>query len=195
MGIGPFSSPIARYAGTYACRDDPVLGIICGEQCWNRYGGEARPEAVYERFRRMDPKEISGSTDSMIAEGWIKSTETLSWEGFREVFYSKYFTEEVRSCLTKEFMTLRQGDRSVAEFVRKFEQGCNFVPLIANDAREKLMHFIDGLRSILRCDVRVAGPTSYAISVSRVLAAEQDQKDIYNDRQGKRPYQAPQQQQ
>ncbi|XP_073049581.1 uncharacterized protein [Primulina eburnea] len=166
----------------------------------------------------MDPNELSGTTDLMIAEGWIKSIkviftfmelqdadkvrcaiflligdtrlwwesasmsvnlQTLTCEGFKEVFYSKYFTEE--------------GDSSVAEFVRKFERGCHFVPLISNDVREKFRYFLDGLQSILRHHVRVVGPTIYVVVVSRALVAEQDQKDIENDRQGKRPYQAPQQ--
>ncbi|XP_073304154.1 uncharacterized protein [Primulina huaijiensis] len=113
--------------------------------------------------------------------------QTLTWNGFKEVFYSKYFTEEVRSRLTREFMTLRQGDRSVAEFMRKFERGCHFVPLIANTAREKLRYFMDGLRPILQRDVRVTGPTIYAVVVSRALAAEQDQRDIESDRQDKKP--------
>ncbi|XP_073056961.1 uncharacterized protein [Primulina eburnea] len=195
-------------------------------------GARPRPEAVYERFRRMSPKEFPRITDPMIAEGWTKSIEvifdfmemtdadkvrcstfllsgdarlwwesasvsinlqTLSWNGFKEIFYSKYFTEEVRSRLTREFMTLRQGDNSVVEFVRKFERGCHFVPLIANDVQAKFRHFMDGLRPILHLDVRVSGPTTYATTVSRALAAEQDQRDIDNDRQGKRPYQAPQQ--
>ncbi|XP_073061887.1 uncharacterized protein [Primulina eburnea] len=184
-------------------------------------GARPKPMAVYERFKRMDPKEFSETTDPMLAEGWIKSIEvifafmelqdadrvkcatflftgdarlwwesgfvtvnlqTLYWDGFKEIFYSKSFTEEVRSRLTREFMTLCQGDSSVAEFVRKFEKGCHFVPLIANDAREKLRHFMDGLRPILRRDVRVAGPTTYAIAVSRALAAEQYQRDIEIDR-------------
>ncbi|XP_073057325.1 uncharacterized protein [Primulina eburnea] len=123
------------------------------------------------------------------------NSQTLSWTGFKEVFFAKYFIEEVRSRLTREFMTLRQGDSSVANFVRKFERGCYFVPLISNDVQAKLRHFMDGLRPILRRDVRIAGPTSYAVAVSRALAAEQDQRDIEADRQGKRPYQAPPQHQ
>ncbi|XP_073033895.1 uncharacterized protein [Primulina eburnea] len=103
--------------------------------------------------------------------------QTLSWTEFKEVFFANYFTEE--------------GDNSVAEFVRRFERGCYFVPLISNDAQAKLRHFMDGSRQILRRDVRVAGPTSYVVAVSRALAAEQDQRDIEADRQGKRPYQAP----
>ncbi|XP_073030658.1 uncharacterized protein [Primulina eburnea] len=116
--------------------------------------------------------------------------ETLTWEGFKEVFYSKYFTDEVHSRLTREFMTLRQGDCIVVEFVKNFEHECHFMPpLIANDAREKKRHFLDGLWQILHRDVCVAGPTTYDVVVARALAAEQDQKDIENDRQDKRPYQ------
>ncbi|XP_073317232.1 uncharacterized protein [Primulina huaijiensis] len=88
-------------------------------------------------------------------------------------------------------MSLRQGDMTVTEFIRKFERGCHFVPLIANDARAKLMHFLVGLRPILRRDVRVSDPTSYEVAVSKALAAEQDQRDIERDRLGKRPVQVP----
>ncbi|XP_073014542.1 uncharacterized protein [Primulina eburnea] len=162
-----------------------------------------RPEAVYKRFMRINPKEFLGTTGPMIAEGWIESIEvifaftelqdadrvrcatflltwdarlwwdsasvsvnlpTLTWNGFKEVFYSKYFTEEVRSRLTREFMMLRQGDNSVADFVRKFKRG-------------------------------VAGPTTYVVVVSRTLATKQDHRDIEVDGQGMRPYQALQQQQ
>ncbi|XP_073119703.1 uncharacterized protein [Henckelia pumila] len=39
---------------------------------------------VYEQFRKMDPKEFSGTTDPMVAEGWIRSLEVIfrymSWE-------------------------------------------------------------------------------------------------------------------
>ncbi|XP_075481189.1 uncharacterized protein LOC142521901 [Primulina tabacum] len=159
----------------------------------------------------MDTKEFSGTTDMILAEGWINSIEvifsfrklqdayrvkcttflltedarlwwesafvsmnlkTLTWHGFKELFYSKYFTKEVRFRLNREFMTLRQGDNSVVEFVRKFEKGCNFVPLIVNDTQEKLRHFVYGLRLILRRDVRVAGPTTYVVDVSRALTEE-----------------------
>ncbi|XP_075497325.1 uncharacterized protein LOC142534372 [Primulina tabacum] len=71
---------------------------------------------------------------------------TMTWEEFKRVFYAKYFTSDVRSRLKRDFMSLRQGDWSVADFVQKFDRGCHFVPLIANDAAEKLRHFLDDLR-------------------------------------------------
>ncbi|XP_073298320.1 uncharacterized protein [Primulina huaijiensis] len=134
----------------------------------------ARNQATVDTGARPGSKQFTRGDARLWWESASVSVnlQTLSWNVFKEVFYSKYFTEEVRSRLTREFMALSQGDSSVAEFVRKFGRGCHFVPLIANDAREKLRHFIDGLQPILRRDVRVACPTTYAVAVSRALAAE-----------------------
>ncbi|XP_073271488.1 uncharacterized protein [Primulina huaijiensis] len=180
-------------------------------------GARVRPEASYERFRKIHPDEFYGTTDPFVAEGWIRSLEvifrymdmadadrvrytinllkgdaslwceeaergvnmaTLTWEEFKMVFYDKYFTSDVRSRLKREFMGLRQGDWSVAEFVKKFDRGCHFVPLIANDAAEKLRHFLDGLRPTIRRDVMLGNPTDYTTAVARAFRAEQSLKDI-----------------
>ncbi|XP_073138411.1 uncharacterized protein [Henckelia pumila] len=37
----------------------------------------ARPSAIYEQFRKMDLKDFSGTTDLMVAEGWIRSLEAI----------------------------------------------------------------------------------------------------------------------
>ncbi|XP_073019200.1 uncharacterized protein [Primulina eburnea] len=70
----------------------------------------------------------------------------LTWARFREMFFQKYFPPNFRGRLTREFMSLRQGDLSVAEFIRKFDRGCHFVPMTAGDATQKLRYFLDGLR-------------------------------------------------
>ncbi|XP_073284437.1 uncharacterized protein [Primulina huaijiensis] len=66
--------------------------------------------------------------------------DTLTWVQFKNIFYEKYFTADVQERLKREFMTLRHGDTTVAEFVRKFDKGCHFVPLIAREAAKKLRH-------------------------------------------------------
>lgn len=77
----------------------------------------------------------------------------------RIYFYEKYFTADVRGRLKKEFLCLCQGDMSVAEYFRNFDRGCHFVPLISNDATEKLRHFTDGRRPTIRRDVLMMDPT------------------------------------
>ncbi|XP_075473335.1 uncharacterized protein LOC142504343 [Primulina tabacum] len=66
---------------------------------------------------------------------------TLTGVQFKNIFYEKYFIGYVKGRLEREFMTLRQEEMYVAEFIR----GCRFVPLIARDAAEKLRHISDGL--------------------------------------------------
>ncbi|XP_075515454.1 uncharacterized protein LOC142550102 [Primulina tabacum] len=103
---------------------------------------------------------------------------TLTWLDIKRVFYDKYFTSDVRSRLKREFMTLRHGDSSVAKFVQNFYWGCHFMPLIANDAAEKLRHFIDGLRPTIRRDVILTDPTNYTTAVAKNFRAKQSLKDI-----------------
>ncbi|XP_073304586.1 uncharacterized protein [Primulina huaijiensis] len=113
-----------------------------------------------------------------MAEGWILSLELHSQyldmrEGDRvscatymfrddaslwEIFFNKYFSADVSGRLTREFMSLRQGDSSVAEFIRKFDKGCHFVPIIARDTVQKLRNFLDGLQPTLRRDMMLKRP-------------------------------------
>ncbi|XP_073317262.1 uncharacterized protein [Primulina huaijiensis] len=154
-----------------------LVGMPCLLEQHVGNGARVRPEGVYDRFRRMDHADFSGTTDPFMAEGWIRSLKvifrymdmadvdrvrctiyllkgdaslwwdgaergvnlaTLTCEDFKRVFYNKYFTTYIRSKMKREFMSLCQGDLIVAEFVQKFDRGCHFVPLIANDAAEKL---------------------------------------------------------
>ncbi|XP_073063981.1 uncharacterized protein [Primulina eburnea] len=111
---------------------------------------------------------------------------TLTWARFREMFFGKYFPADVRGRLTREFMSLRQTDLSVAEFIRKFDRGCHFVPMIAGDAAQKLRHFLDGLRPTLRRDVMLMRPASYDEATACAFQAEQALRDIDLEMQRKR---------
>ncbi|XP_075500101.1 uncharacterized protein LOC142538684 [Primulina tabacum] len=88
---------------------------------------------------------------------WERATHamdlaTLTWARFKELFYGKFFPTDI------EFMSLCQGDSSVAEFIPKFDRGCHFVLMIARDADQKLKHFSNGLRPTLRRDVMLMRP-------------------------------------
>ncbi|XP_073129714.1 uncharacterized protein [Henckelia pumila] len=180
----------------------------------------SRPRNTFEQFRKLDMKDFAGTTDPLVAEGWIQSLEaifyrmglseavrvrctifllkddvalwweltTLTWDDFKGHFFQKYFNAEVGARLKKEFMSLRQGDLLVAEFARKFERGCHFVPLIDVDEAEKLQHFIVGLRPTILRDVVMAKPVDYATTLKRALRSEQSLRDISTEALGKRPF-------
>ncbi|KAG6472154.1 hypothetical protein ZIOFF_069611 [Zingiber officinale] len=111
---------------------------------------------------------------------------TLTWTDFKEVFYGKYFTVDNRTRLAREFLELRQGDLSVAEYVRRFKRGRYFVPMITSQPVEELKHFTEGLRSAIRHDVRLSRVTTFREAVDQALMSERDRNDMIKEAQKKR---------
>ncbi|XP_073139115.1 uncharacterized protein [Henckelia pumila] len=116
---------------------------------------------------------------------------TLTWANFRTMFFEKYYTTEERGRLIREFMSLRQGDKSVAEYVKQFERGCHFAPLIANEEQERLRHFTDGPRPNIKHDIFMADVANYSAAVNRALRFEQGRKEMQAAYQQKRQFQQP----
>ncbi|XP_042467322.1 uncharacterized protein LOC122050489 [Zingiber officinale] len=110
----------------------------------------------------------------------------LTWAGFKEVLYGKYFTVDNRTRLAREFLELRQGDMTVAEYVRRFERGRYFVPMITSQPVEELKHFTEGLRPAIRHDVRLSRVTTFREAVDQALMSERDRNDMVTEAQNKR---------
>ncbi|KAG6506389.1 hypothetical protein ZIOFF_031712 [Zingiber officinale] len=102
------------------------------------------------------------------------------------VFYGKYFTIDNRTQMSKEFLELRQGDMTVAEYVKKFERGHYFVPMFARQLAKELKHFIEGLRATIRHDVRLSQATTFREAVDQTLMSERDRNDMIKEAQSKR---------
>ncbi|XP_075515789.1 uncharacterized protein LOC142550600 [Primulina tabacum] len=142
---------------------------------------------IYEQFRWLNLKEY-GSTTDPFWEGAAHRVDltTLTWSQFKDIFYNKYFPSDVRGRLTKEFISLRQGESSVAEFITKFYRDCHYLPLIARDVAQKLRHFMIGLRPTLRRDVMQMRAESYDEANACAFQAEQALRDIDMEMQRKR---------
>ena len=112
--------------------------------------------------------------------------EELTWERFKTIFYDKYFTRDARSLRVKEFLELKQGAMSVCDYVRKFEQGCKYMPYIARDNNEKMDHFLRGLNPEIRRDVRMSSVTEFRELVDKALMADLDEKEIEKFHQQKK---------
>ncbi|XP_073138911.1 uncharacterized protein [Henckelia pumila] len=131
---------------------------------------------------------------------------TLTWNGFKDVFYGKYFSVSTRTRLAREFLELRQGSMSIVEYVKKFERGRYFVPMISGNAAEELKLFMEGLNATIRRDFRLSGEQTYRVAFDEAMLLEKDENDIIKESQAKRisyqgreqqgpsqkrPYQAP----
>ncbi|MCI37778.1 hypothetical protein A2U01_0059004, partial [Trifolium medium] len=70
------------------------------------------------------------------ANHWLKNAKqrigadgvVITWEMFKREFLMKYFPADVRNRKVVEFMELKQGNMSVAEYAAKFESLCAFSP-------------------------------------------------------------------
>ncbi|XP_075515782.1 uncharacterized protein LOC142550594 [Primulina tabacum] len=110
----------------------------------------------------------------------------LTWGTFKTVFYNKYFSKDVRAKKASDFLNLKQGTMSMTEYIQQFEAGVQYVPYIAQDDTSKGEHFMRGLRSEIKRDVRMSKGSTYGEIVERALMAEQDEHDIDIDRQQRR---------
>ncbi|KAI3443877.1 hypothetical protein Pfo_000542 [Paulownia fortunei] len=112
--------------------------------------------------------------------------EELTWERLKIIFYDKYFTRDARSLKVKEFLELKQEGISVCDYVRKFEQGCKYVPYIARDNNEKMDHFLRGLNPEIRRDVRMSSVIEFRELVDKALMVDLDEKEIEKFHQQKK---------
>ncbi|KAK2420705.1 hypothetical protein QL285_031409 [Trifolium repens] len=52
----------------------------------------------------------------------------ITWESFKREFLVKYFPSDIRNRKVVEFMELKQGNISVADYAAKFEELCRYSP-------------------------------------------------------------------
>ena len=60
----------------------------------------------------------------------------IKWEVFKGAFYEKYFPGSMRNAKELEFMQLRQGGKSIAEYIAKFEELCKFSTIYQGNPNE-----------------------------------------------------------
>lgn len=95
------------------------------------------------------------------------SLERLTWEKFNSLFFNKYFTVDARAQRVKEFFELKQRDKPVSDYVRRFEQLITY-----------LNHFLRGLKPKLRNDCEVSACTTLQACLDRAIQIEQLDKEI-----------------
>ncbi|XP_073035232.1 uncharacterized protein [Primulina eburnea] len=151
-------------------------------------------EAIFDYLKFNDQDKVSCAVFMLVkaARIWWEANKVtvnvreLKWDAFKELFYTKYFSREVKAKKMQEFLELRQAAMTVNEYTLKFEEGCVFVPFIAENDKDKGEHFIRGLRPEIRRDVHMAKVVSYQDIVERALLAELDEQEIEKERQLRR---------
>ncbi|XP_072980902.1 uncharacterized protein [Typha angustifolia] len=116
------------------------------------------------------------------AEQWWKATERLiksrigdaviTWELFLDAFDQKHFPAWRKEKMEEEFLHLRQGPMTVAEYEAKFNALARFVPHQVPTEAARARRFKHGLNYAIRQSLEAAGVIPYADTVERAMALE-----------------------
>ena len=78
------------------------------------------------------------------------SLEGMTWGNFEHLFLEKYFPDHVRNSKRVEFLSLQQGDLSIADFEARFGDLARFAPDITSGDATNTRMFERALRPGLR---------------------------------------------
>jgi len=65
----------------------------------------------------------------------------ITWERLKELMDAKYYPKDVKRENEREFLSLRQGDMSVKEYITKFNELNYFAPNQVATEEMKMNHF------------------------------------------------------
>lgn len=116
------------------------------------------------------------------ADHWWEATSRLmrahlgnrpiSWSMFQEAFNEKYFPDRVRFKMEADFLSLIQGNKSVAEYEEQFTALSRFVPKLIDEEGSKCRRFFEGLRPSIKAQLSILKLTTYSDIVDRAMIAE-----------------------
>ena len=104
----------------------------------------------------------------------LEDGEDISWDRFLEHFTEKYMRSAQMKVKMWEFMDLRQGNMTVAEYTSKFNELARFCPtMVPNDDTRK-NKYMQGMKISIakQIDSGSQGPTSFSDAVQRALRNE-----------------------
>ncbi|KAA0054800.1 reverse transcriptase [Cucumis melo var. makuwa] len=86
----------------------------------------------------------------------------ITWEQFKENFYAKFFSANVKHAKLQKFLNLEQGDMTVEQYDAEFDMLSRFAPDVVRDETARTEKFVRGLRLDLQGIVRALRPATHA---------------------------------
>ena len=108
---------------------------------------------------------------------------SLTWERFRDEFFDKYFPRSVRIQKEQEFIHLKQGNRSVAEYEVKFTELAKFVPRLVEIEQDRVHKFEMRLKTEIKRQVVPYELNTYASVVNKALIIEREVNEAHVERE------------
>ncbi|XP_028054834.1 uncharacterized protein LOC114259046 [Camellia sinensis] len=140
------------------------------------------------KFEKLYPHKFLGGSNPHEAEAWgsrslvemIKATrqvETLTLRQFEDLFMEKYFPNSLRQEMIQEFLQLKQGKMSIAQYANRFEALSRYASAIVANEEDKVRRFEWGLDTDIRGRLIAVQLSTYAQMVDRALIVERELAD------------------
>ena len=106
--------------------------------------------------------------------------DTLTWEEFKEGFRNAHVSTGIMNLKQEEFRNLRQGNRSLKEYMDDFHALSRYAPEdIDTDAKRKAK-FLKGLCDELKIPLTIAYAPNYQILLDQAITLEDSMKKAEN---------------
>ncbi|XP_057797811.1 uncharacterized protein LOC131013791 [Salvia miltiorrhiza] len=159
-------------------------------------------EKVFGRMRCSTHEKVVCATYQLEGEAdlWWESVrrtftneafETMTWDEFKEAYLTRYITLSFRHKRENEVWKLRQGNCSVEEYDRAFNQLARYAPAHVDTDAKRAEQFRQGLRPEIGVPLSTHDTLTYAQALSKALNAEA-QLPEEERRQEKRKWEGPQ---
>ncbi|TYK14955.1 pol protein [Cucumis melo var. makuwa] len=157
-------------------------------------------------FRKYNPTTFDGSMDNPTkAQMWLTSIEKIfrgtawwetdermlsgdvskiTWEQFKESFYAKFFSANVKYVKQQEFLNLEQGNMTVEQYDAEFDMLSRFTPNVVKDEEARIEKFVRDLSLYERADPSKAAGRGSALRQKRKVESQLDLTPQRNLRSG-----------
>jgi hypothetical protein len=157
-------------------------------------------EKVFKVLKCLEEDKVTYATHMLqgLAQNWWvtqqqiyeENREACTWERFVKDFYEHYFPKSVRRQKEQEFIKLKQGNTTVAEYEAEFSKLAKFAPKLVSDQESRARRFEKGLNPQIYQIVSAFELETYAEVLSKALVVERGmvQNEVAsNNGQKKRP--------
>jgi hypothetical protein len=102
----------------------------------------------------------------------------VTWAHFKEKFYEQYVPHVQRQLWAEEFLTLTQGNMTVAQYSTKFIELSRYGPTLIPNDQAKAEKFLDGLSARIKEKISIHEIKEYPKAIHAAMIAEQAIEEV-----------------
>ncbi|KAL5775372.1 hypothetical protein ACOSP7_012929 [Xanthoceras sorbifolium] len=156
------------------------------EKVFNAIRCPDEQKVIFATFMFQDEADYWWDATSRILRTTLQENDPITWGMFMNTFNEKYFPDLVRFRMERNFLNLKQGGKTVAEYEEQFTSLSWFATQLIPNDESKGRRFLDRLHPNIHSRVEVLKLGRYADIVDRALIAERSMDECKKAREAYR---------